>query len=181
MTSRTDASITTRQATPADAALLASLAATAFSDCFGADNTPENMALYMKGAFGESIQRAELADPKRTVFFAEQGGEVVGYTMLREGPVPSSVGDDDALEIERLYSVKRWIGTGVGATLMRRTIDEATVRSKRTLWLGVWERNPRAISFYLRWGFVNVGSQMFMLGHDQQTDLVMARRATQEQ
>jgi len=181
MTSRTDTSITTRQATPADAALLASFAATAFTDSFAADNSPESMALYMEKAFGEDIQRAELADPKRTVFFAEQDGEVVGYTMLRDGPVPAAVGDDDALEIERLYSVKRKIGTGVGATLMRRAIDEATARGKRTLWLGVWERNPRAISFYLRWGFVDVGSQAFMLGNDRQGDLIMARRATQEQ
>jgi GNAT superfamily N-acetyltransferase len=137
------------------------------------------MAMYMEKAFGEDIQRSELSDPLRTVFFAEQDGRVVGYTMLHEGPVPSSVGDDDALEIERLYSVKRMIGTGVGATLMRRCIEEAAAREKRTLWLGVWGRNARAIAFYERWGFVDVGSQSFILGRDRQTDLIMARRVVE--
>ncbi len=181
MTSRTDTSITIRQATPADAALLASLAATAFSDSFAADNSAENMTLYMEKAFGEAIQRDELSDPHRTVFFAEQDGEAIGYTMLHDAPVPPSVGDDDALEIARFYSAKRMIGRGVGATLMQRCIDEAAARGKQTLWLGVWESNARAIAFYQRWGFVQVGAQTFTLGHDVQRDRVMARRTLQGQ
>ncbi|MDB4891495.1 MAG: GCN5-related N-acetyltransferase [Gemmatimonadetes bacterium] len=179
MTSRATSSITTRRATTADAALLAELAATAFSDSFAADNSAENMALYMDSAFGEATQRDELSDPTRTVFFAEQDGVAVGYTMLHDAPVPPSVGDDTALEIARLYSAKRMIGTGVGATLMQRCIDEATARGRQTLWLGVWESNARAIAFYQRWGFVPVGSQTFTLGHDVQSDLVMARRASE--
>jgi GNAT superfamily N-acetyltransferase len=180
MNSRPTTSITTRQAMTADAALLATLAATTFSDSFAADNSAENMSLYMQKAFGEAVQRDELADPQRTVYFAEQDGEVVGYTMLHEGPVPASVGDAAALEIARLYSVKRTIGTGVGATLMRRCIDEAAARGKQTLWLGVWEHNARAIAFYQRWGFVDVGSQAFVLGQDRQTDRVMVRRVARE-
>ena len=43
------------------------------------------------------------------------------------------------------------------------------------IWLGVWEQNPRAIAFYTKWGFVEVGAQTFRLGSDLQRDLVMAR------
>ncbi len=178
MTLQAQTSITTRQATPADAALLAELAAMAFSDSFAADNDAEDMALYMTKAFGETIQRRELSDPARTVFFAERNGEVVGYAMLHDGPVPPAVGDDGALEIARLYAVTRAIKSGVGATLMRRCIDEADARGKDTVWLGVWGQNARAIAFYQRWGFVDVGSQTFTLGRDVQQDRVMARRST---
>jgi len=48
------------------------------------------------------------------------------------------------------------------------------------LWLGVWERNARAIAFYRKQGFEVVGEQEFMLGADRQRDLVMARRLTGE-
>jgi GNAT superfamily N-acetyltransferase len=180
MTSRALSPVTTRLATPADAALLASLAATAFSDTFAADNTAENMALYLAGSFGESIQRDELSDPRHVVIFAEQFGDVVGYAMLRDGVAPEAVAAADAIEIARLYAVKRLVGAGVGAALMQRCIDEAAARNKRTLWLAVWERNARAIAFYQRWGFIDVGSQVFMLGHDRQTDRVMARRIPEE-
>ena len=180
MTSRALSSVTTRRATPADARLLAELALTTFIETFARDNTRENMALYMAKSFGEAIQHDELADPRTVVFFAERDGETVGYTMLRDGPPPDARDDAEAIEIARLYSATHLIGAGVGATLMRRCIDEAVARGRRTLWLGVWERNARAIAFYRRWGFTDVGSQYFMLGDDRQTDRVMARHVGEE-
>ena len=176
MTPSATRSVTTRQATPADAAVLASLAATTFRDTFGGDNTPENMDAYATSAFGADIQAAELADPCLTVYLAEVSGEVAGYAMLRDGPAPASVAEENAVEIARLYAATHVIGAGVGATLMRRCLDEAAARRRRAVWLGVWEHNPRAIAFYRRWEFVDVGSTTFMLGRDQQTDRVMVHR-----
>jgi len=86
--------IVTRPARPDDAALLAELGASTFTETFESVNTPEDFAAYMTAAFGEQIQRAELEDPDTTVFFAERGGEAVGYVMLREGRAPSSVAAD---------------------------------------------------------------------------------------
>jgi ribosomal protein S18 acetylase RimI-like enzyme len=63
---------------------------------------------------------------------------------------------------------------------MQRCLGEAASRRRRTIWLGVWERNARAIAFYRRWGFADVGSQPFRLGTDLQTDRVMARRVAEE-
>ncbi|MEO8624061.1 MAG: GNAT family N-acetyltransferase [bacterium] len=165
-----------RRATTADAALLASLATTTFSDTFGTANTPENMALYLARAFGEDIQRRELADARHIVFLAECAGEVAGYVMLRDGAVNDAVGDANAIEIARLYATKAFLGAGIGATLMQRCLDEAAARGRSTIWLAVWEHNPRAIAFYTRWGFGGVGGTTFMLGHDLQSDRVMARR-----
>jgi GNAT superfamily N-acetyltransferase len=176
--SRALSPVTTRLATPADAALLAQLAATAFSDTFAADNTPENMALYVAAAFGEAIQRAELADTRNIFIVAELDGEVVGYAMLRDRPAPGSDDSADVIEIARLYAVKRLIGAGVGGTLMQKCLGEATARGKGTIWLGVWERNARAIAFYQRWGFADTGSLFFMLGRDRQTDRIMLRRVS---
>jgi ribosomal protein S18 acetylase RimI-like enzyme len=179
-------SITIRRATPADAARLASFAATAFTDTFAADNRPEDMAAYLAESFGEAQQRAELEDPAVTVLLAEKDDALVGYAMLRDGDVAEPVasargrGRGRAIEIARLYAGKRWIGAGIGALLMQRCLDEARARAKDTIWLGVWERNARAIAFYRRWGFADVGSQSFQLGSDLQTDRVMARRATEE-
>jgi ribosomal protein S18 acetylase RimI-like enzyme len=164
-----------RRASPADAATLATLGATAFADTFAADNTPADMAAYLDSSFGEAIQRAELTDLRRIALLAELAGEAVGYAVLREGHAPPCVGDSQGIEIERLYASTAMIGRGVGAALMQRCIDEARERGRRTIWLGVWERNARAIAFYRRWGFTDVGSQEFLLGADRQTDRVMAR------
>jgi ribosomal protein S18 acetylase RimI-like enzyme len=168
--------ITIRRAAPADAARLSAFAGAAFTDTFGPDNRPEDMAAYLGESFGEVIQRAEIDDPEVTVLLAEADTELVGYAMLRDGEVAAPVDSPRALEVARLYAGKQWIGAGVGAVLMQSCLAEARSRDKDTVWLGVWERNARAIAFYRRWGFADVGSQSFQLGADRQTDRVMARR-----
>lgn len=185
MASTTDtAPFTIRQAVPADAFALAAFAAAAFVDTFATDNTPEDMAAYLAVAFGEPQQRAELSDPACTVLFAERGGELMGYAMVRDGVAPaggSEIADGSAMEIARLYAGRRWIGTGVGAALMQRCLDLAVSRGREWVWLGVWERNARAIAFYARWDFADVGSQHFQLGADRQTDRIMARRVAAQE
>jgi diamine N-acetyltransferase len=172
--------ITIRRATPDDAALLAELGASTFTETFAESNDPEDFAAYMSAAFGEAIQRAELEDPDVTVLLAERGGEAVGYVLLREGPAPMIVRGFDVLEIVRLYARQTAIGTGVGATLMQQAIHEAAARGKEALWLGVWEKNARAIEFYRRHEFFEAGTQPFLLGTDLQNDLVMVRRIARE-
>lgn len=164
------------RAGPADAAVLAALAASTFADTFAADNDPRDMELYARQAFGDAVQRAELLDPRNTVLFAERGDDVVGYAMLHDGDVPACVAPQvAAVEIARLYATATSIGSGVGAALMQACLDEAAARGHATIWLGVWERNARAIAFYERWGFHMVGTQPFQLGRDRQTDRVMQR------
>src|SRR5699024_8180702 len=131
------------------------------------------MATYVAGSFGEAQVRSELADPACTVVIAERDGELAGYIMLRQGAMPSGARVDargKAFEVARLYAGKRWIGTGLGSTLMQTGLDLAAAHRCEWIWLGVWERNARAIAFYSRWGFTDVGSQFFQLGADRQTD-----------
>lgn len=172
--------IVTRAAHPDDAALLSEIGATTFTETFEAANTPEDFAAYMAAAFAEDVQRSELESRDTTVFFAERAGDVVGYVMLRERTPPASLGLDDALEIARLYARKRALGSGVGAALMQCAIAEAAGRGKDAVWLGVWDRNERAIRFYESWGFHRSGTQPFLLGTDLQTDFVMVRRLARE-
>lgn len=180
MSLQSDGSTTLRVATTSDAALLARLGASAFRDTFAAENTPSDMALYLADAFGEHVQRAELADPRHVVFLAERAGEAIGYAMLRAGGAPDVVRGFGPIEIARLYAIQRLIGAGIGAALMQHCLRESAARGHDTVWLGVWEHNARAMAFYRRWGFEDVGSQTFMLGRDRQTDRVMMRPVAQE-
>ena len=72
-------------------------------------------------------------------------------------------------------SRRAWQGSGLAQELMRVTVDAAVASGARTMWLGVWEHNPRAIAFYRKFAFVEAGSHEFMLGRDRQTDLIMMR------
>jgi len=59
---------------------------------------------------------------------------------------------------------------------MASLLDVAVVGGADVAWLGVWEQNPRAISFYAKNGFAVVGEHVFVLGKDPQRDLVLAKR-----
>ena len=167
--------ISIRLATAADNGLLANLGAQTFFDSFAADNTPENMAAYLAASFSPQKQAAELADPANVFLIAETAGAAAGYARLKEGPPPECIRGARPIEIVRFYSVAAWIGRGVGAALMQACLAEAGRRGCDTVWLDVWERNPRAIVFYRKWGFEQAGTQTFRLGDDLQHDLILQR------
>ena len=172
--------ISIRPATSRDAASLSRLGAITFRETFEGQNTPEDMARYLAEAFAPERQAAEIADPTSVVLLAEHAGdstepELVGYAHLVLGDPPAAVKGPSPLELKRLYVARAWHGRRVAQALMDAAITAARARGARTLWLGVWERNPRAIAFYEKYGFTRVGEHTFLLGADAQTDWLLAR------
>ena len=170
-----------RPATRDDAAALSQVGAATFRETFEGENAPEDMQRYLAEAFAPDRQAEEIADPAGTVLLADYhgdsgGAELVGYAHLVSGPVPEVVRGVAPLELKRLYVVRAWHGRGVAQALMEAAVDAARGRGASTLWLGVWERNPRAVAFYTKYGFERVGEHTFMLGADSQTDWLLARR-----
>ena len=164
-----------RKAEVSDADELARFASRTFSQAFGAQNTPEDRALYLAKAYGPAQQGAELRDPAWTTLLAEEGKSLAGYAQVRTGPAPSCVTGQAPIELYRFYVDSPWQGQGLARRLMAAVDEEALRRGARTLWLGVWERNARAQAFYRKCGFVDVGEQSFMVGTDRQRDRVMSR------
>ena len=57
--------------------------------------------------------------------------------------------------------------------VLDKAIEVAKLKNSDFVWLGVWEENPRAISFYKKNGFVEFDKHIFKLGNDEQTDIMM--------
>jgi ribosomal protein S18 acetylase RimI-like enzyme len=169
-----------RRARAEDAALLSELSARTFEETFAADNRPEDMSAYLVSSFGQAQLAAELADPHSLFLIAEIQEVAAGYAKLRSGVAPESVTNKKTIELERLYVSLEWLGRGVGAALMRVCIAEAVQKGYRTIWLGVWENNHRARTFYRKWNFREVGEHIFQLGDDPQTDILMERSLAKE-
>ncbi len=167
--------LTIRMATPADNGLLAELGARTFRDTFGPDNTVADMATYLALSFNPQKQATELVEPGSAFLIAEADGLPAGYARLREGRCPPGITGKQPIEIARIYVVRERIGQGVGAILMQACLAEAENRGCDTIWLDVWERNSRALAFYRKWGFVQVGTQVFQLGDDPQHDYLLQR------
>jgi len=162
-----------RQGEPADAPRLAAFAARAFAEAFGADNRPEDLAAHLASSYGVPQQTGELGDPRYTTLMAERGGALAGYAQLRRQPAPECVAGPSPIELYRFYVDAAWHGQGVAQTLMTATRAAAADMGGATLWLSVWERNPRARAFYAKCGFHDVGTTDFFVGPDRQIDRVL--------
>jgi diamine N-acetyltransferase len=162
-----------RPGTIEDAAALAAFAARTFSQTFAAENSAADMQAHLSHAYGIEQQTAELTSPALITLLAEMDGRLVAYAQLRRGPAPACVQPPDALELYRFYVDASAHGSGVAQRLMTAVWDAARTADADHVWLGVWEHNARAIRFYTKSGFADVGSHDFILGADRQTDRVM--------
>ncbi len=166
-----------RDAELRDAAPLAALAEQTFRETFEASNTPEDMALHCQGHYSEALQSQEILDPGLTTLVCEHDGQLVAFAQLRRDPAPPCVRAARPLELQRLYVASAWHGKGLAQELMRRCLAQAEAEGADQVWLGVWEHNPRAIAFYRKFGFQQVGDHVFPLGTDPQRDLILVRSA----
>ena len=162
-----------------DAGRLAKLAETTFRDTFGAANSAEDMDLHCAKSYGESIQAAEIEDVARVTLVIEARGELVAFAQLRWSERPACVSATIPGEIQRFYVVRQWHGMGLAQQLMHAAGTWFAARGTDVVWLGVWERNLRAIAFYRKIGFAEVGEHVFPVGSDPQRDIIMSRSLSQ--
>jgi ribosomal protein S18 acetylase RimI-like enzyme len=166
---------TIRRAILTDAPALAALAAHTFEQTFGADNTPEDLALHLATAYGVDQQSREIQDVSIITLVAEHEKELVAFSQLRLGGAPACVTGPAPIEIQRFYLSGEWHGRGLAQQLMDASFAAAREAGAQTVWLGVWERNPRAIAFYRKLGYRDVGAHVFVVGTDPQTDRILTR------
>jgi ribosomal protein S18 acetylase RimI-like enzyme len=164
-----------RLANREDAILIADMSRQTFYDTFAAANTKADMDLFLKEQFTRGKLMLEVGKPDLTFMIAYDGELPVGYVKLRDGKKPEGIEQQSALEIARLYSVTSMIGKGVGKLLMEKSIEVARAMQKEVVWLGVWEKNQRAIDFYHRFGFEKFSQCNFLLGNDLQRDWLMKK------
>ncbi|TRX40474.1 GNAT family N-acetyltransferase [Flavobacterium restrictum] len=144
-----------------------------FFETFAASNTEENMQSYLNEGFTTEKLTAELTNQNSEFYFAQYGNEIIGYLKINVGDAQTELKDVTTLEIERIYVLKEFHGKSVGQLLYEQAIQVANGKNVDSVWLGVWEENPRAIHFYKKNGFVEFDKHIFKLGDEEQTDIMM--------
>lgn len=144
-----------------------------FHETFAEINTAENMEKYLEESFNAAQLTSELQDPNSEFYFATLGNKAIGYLKLNFGPAQTEIKDLKSMEIERIYVLKEFHRKKVGQKLYDKALQVAHQAKSETVWLGVWENNQRALSFYLKNGFVQFSKHIFRLGDDEQTDIMM--------
>lgn len=144
-----------------------------FYETFASANSEEDMAAYLAKGFSHEKLKSELTDPNTLFYFAEEKGQAIGYLKINTGSAQSEMKDENTLEIERIYVRKEHQGKKVGQLLFEKAIAVANKKNVESVWLGVWEENLKAMRFYQKNGFKAFDKHIFVLGKDEQTDIMM--------
>lgn len=164
--------ITIRRCVPQDAEALSKLAQSSFYDTFHDTCSAADMEGFLARHYSEPQLLKELEEPDDYTFFAIVDGMPAGYLRLLPRRPPFAVAHEyHALELNRLYIDKHFLGQGVAQALMSFFREFAAAGQYRFLWLGVWEHNYRAQAFYRKYGFSDTGhTHPFPIGDTPQTD-----------
>lgn len=154
---------------------LQALSRKTFDETFRHMNTPETMATYLDTAFNINKLREELNNPASAFYFLEDDGRLAGYLKLNDAAAQTDINDPASLEIERIYISGEYQSQGLGSVLMEHALAIARQNEKTSVWLGVWEKNEKAINFYKKHGFTVSGTHVFIMGDEVQTDFVMRK------
>lgn len=165
--------ITIQKVTLNDVNQLQKIGRLTFSETFSGDNSEEDMKKYLDENFSVEKLTEELNNKNSEFYFALLDNTVIGYLKLNFGESQTELKDNKALEIERIYVPKEYHGQSVGQILYEKAIQVAKQKDTDYVWLGVWEENLRALSFYKKNGFVEFDKHIFKLGNDEQTDIMM--------
>ena len=146
-----------------------------FTDTFKDQNTEENLKNYLEEAYNSTQLKQELTNKNSTFFFLSDNEEIAGYLKLNIGDAQTEDIAENAVEIERIYIRSNRKRKGYGTVLIEKAEQVAKEKNKEVIWLGVWEENLSALSFYKKKGFIQISSHSFFMGDDEQTDLIMTK------
>jgi GNAT superfamily N-acetyltransferase len=164
-----------RYATLEDASALGDLASKTFEHTYRDLDDPQEIADYIADHFNLEAVRALLRDPHLTTLLAEADQQLAGYAVLAQKHCPPGITvPAPMVELWRFYLSEQFIGKGHGAQLMLAIHREARRCGTQTIWLGVYDRNTKAVNFYERFGFSKVGGKEFMFGGRLYIDPVYA-------
>ena len=167
--------ITIQRADISDLQTLQNISRSTFYEAFADSNDPADMEHYLTSNFSLEKLGTELRESESLFFIAWDQGSPAGYLKVNAGQAQSDLKESDSLEIERIYVLTAYLGKKIGQMLYEQALQVAAELEKTSVWLGVWEKNPRAIRFYEKNGFLEFGTHPFKMGNDEQTDLLMRK------
>ncbi len=169
--------IALRPCTLEDAATLALIGAATFLETFAGFLDGASILAHCRNQHAAAVYAKYLAEPESRAWLGivQPGEAPVGYSLLTAPDLPLADLTADDIELKRIYLFSRFQGNGRGQTLLEGPLEAARSMGKRRILLGVNAENAKAIAFYRKHGFAQVGTRTFQVGATLCHDLILGR------
>lgn len=165
-----------KRASVNEAELISDLSVVTFIQTYRGTCPDGDLNDFMDKYFNEDLIRTELEDENDFYFIAFADGFPAGYMRLKEEYDEFPLSEKcKAIHLKRIYVLKEYQSKKVGAALMSFALQFSADKNFELLWLGVWEGNEKAVSFYKKWDFKNIKPYTFHVGNTIHTDYWMTK------
>jgi GNAT superfamily N-acetyltransferase len=155
-----------KQLVISDALLLSTMGGITVVQSHG-HSAPEGvLQTYADKHFSEAACYAELNDERNIFYAAYYNDEPAGYFKIIPNVPNVNVQLNPVTKMERLYLYEQFTGLQISNALMSKAVEISKQYNDLGMWLNVWKGNPRAIRFYEKQGFINVGESDFVVTKD---------------
>ena len=164
-----------RPADAEDALCISMLGTQVFLDTYAREGMRPDLAREVLEHFALSKMEALLQDPPTAFILAESAGHLVGFVLVTHGARHELVPQESTSAIDRLYVHERFTAKGIGKALLQRAEALAASRGADALWLAAWTGNARAIGFYPKQGYADVGATDYVFENEHYENRVYAK------
>ena len=147
----------------ADAETIAALAIQVFLDTYATEGVRPDLANEAFAEYGHAVFAQRLAQEERVFYLVEHGSGLLGFAEVLRNHTASPIPGIGGSELVRLYVQPRAQGSGIGRTLLQCAERCAGEARSAGVWLSAWEHNARALSFYKRQGYEDVGHAQYVI------------------
>ena len=168
-----------RQATLSDAEDISRIASITFSMACHADTPQADVDSYIASDLSADSFRDLMARSATAVFVASFDANIVGYILLSDDELPNQIEANKPIALRRIYVLPEFHGTSVADGLMNHAINAAVSHDYDCLLLGVAPDNQRALAFYRKHAFRNIGHYEFRLNGTAYQGYLLARVVTE--
>ena len=157
--------ISIMQANAIHAPAIAAIGKEAFADTFGPlFESSEQLKQYLDRTYAIPKIAFGLRKSSNVFYLAVAGEKPVGFIKLKKNCLNPQIPSLSQMELQKLYVLKEYHGSGAGAGLMKAAIELAAAEKMEHLWLDTHIGNARGIRFYEKHGFTIYGEHYFTIG-----------------
>ncbi|RTL59058.1 MAG: GNAT family N-acetyltransferase [Sphingobacteriales bacterium] len=97
-------------------------------------------------------------------FVAYDNDKPIGFAKLKQLSRHQQIQSVRQTELQKIYVLKEYHGTGVSQTLLNKVLDAAVELQPEIVWLNVHVGNTKARRFYEKNGFSVAGKHYYIIG-----------------
>lgn len=169
--------IRVRRAASGDAVSIAALATQVFLDTYATEGVRADLAREAFHEYSEGAFSSRIALPDRAFAVAELDQQgLAAFSEVHCAASRAPAGSIAGAELVRLYVQPRMQGRGLGRLVLSSAEAAAATCGLGSMWLTVWDGNARALAFYARLGYSDIGATTYSLQGRTYGNRVLAKQ-----